>query len=469
MGVSISNVVHFTMKPQEDRSFSMPNKSAQETFSRWLQQDSSFASETKVNNIGRHDSHKGVPSNRVSKAIGQTKKTISEKDIKQMMKKLDSVSDNVAEEIDLEALFERLTDDQLKKLMALLNQGDSEKMFVFEELIEVFQKMDIAGGWSDSESFEKVVELISGSLEELKDALNQISLESELNEFIHALTKSLQQIQDRLDADESGKEKIFNQLTCDNVQQIKSLKEDGDKGKPLREVSESHQNDGEGKTTKISKELNLDPEMKEGKEQGGSQEKDGFISMAEQKLVQTENKLDNEITIPFQEIEALLEKNHQLVEDVKTEKTEIQNRMMDELVTKISMLHDKGESRLEMQLIPEHLGKLTVQLTSQDGNMTARIFAETAYARDMIENNFGQLKDALAGKGINVLGLEVFVGKDPEAYEKQREFQYEMAKGKRKRGISSEGESSGQMIGKINPSDISHNPYISSEGFDRLG
>jgi len=179
----------------------------------------------------------------------------------------------------------------------------------------------------------------------------------------------------------------------------------------------------------------------------------------------------NETVIPFSlaQIDTLLQQNTMLNE-LNQQHSQIQQEVLQQVIDKIQVTQGTDQSFVTLHLVPEHLGKLTIQLTSdlQQG-MTARIYAETPHAKEMIESNFGQLKDALSGKGVNLTALEVFVGQDPESSEKQREFQYEQAKAQRRRGSRIDKASNTGQTAIINEMPMVNNPYVQTEGFDQLG
>jgi flagellar hook-length control protein FliK len=78
----------------------------------------------------------------------------------------------------------------------------------------------------------------------------------------------------------------------------------------------------------------------------------------------------------------------------------------------------KGMSEMRIQLQPEHLGEMTVKVSFDSNQMNLAMRTETVYAKQMLETNFSQLRDALADHGINVgsfdVGLQDGAGSGPE-------------------------------------------------------
>lgn len=66
-------------------------------------------------------------------------------------------------------------------------------------------------------------------------------------------------------------------------------------------------------------------------------------------------------------------------------------------------------STMEMQLNPENLGKLFVTITSHNGEITARIAAQTQLAKEVIDSQISQFRENLGQNGIKVEAVEVTV------------------------------------------------------------
>ena len=185
----------------------------------------------------------------------------------------------------------------------------------------------------------------------------------------------------------------------------------------------------------------------------------------------SENQEQTETVIPFSlhQIDSLLHQNT-LIQELDQQKSTLQQDIFQQVVQKIQVLQGANENFVTMHLVPEHLGKLTIQLTADSQQMmTARIYAETPLAKELIESNFGQLKDALSGKGVNLTTLEVFVGQDPESSEKQREFHYQQARAKRGKPFKISDAERGIEAAVLSESISGVNPYLKNDGFDRLG
>ena len=66
-------------------------------------------------------------------------------------------------------------------------------------------------------------------------------------------------------------------------------------------------------------------------------------------------------------------------------------------------------SSFEMQLNPEHLGRIHLSVVAKDGMVTAQIAAENAVAKEVLESQIVVLKENLNNQGIQVEAVEVTI------------------------------------------------------------
>lgn len=70
----------------------------------------------------------------------------------------------------------------------------------------------------------------------------------------------------------------------------------------------------------------------------------------------------------------------------------------------------QSETTMEMQLNPEHLGKIYLEVTSREGGITARIMAQDEAVKAALETQVAELKQSMEQTGIKVEAVEVTVG-----------------------------------------------------------
>lgn len=94
--------------------------------------------------------------------------------------------------------------------------------------------------------------------------------------------------------------------------------------------------------------------------------------------------------------------------DGESNEVSIVRQIVDDIRANIS---DKVRS-LELQLNPENLGKVWINVSTKDGVLQARIVAENEAAKEAIENSLSLLKEAFEDKELKVEAIEVMVGSE---------------------------------------------------------
>ncbi|MCQ2537186.1 MAG: flagellar hook-length control protein FliK [Lachnospiraceae bacterium] len=81
-----------------------------------------------------------------------------------------------------------------------------------------------------------------------------------------------------------------------------------------------------------------------------------------------------------------------------------------QILTQIKVNLKPEMKMLEMQLTPESLGKVKVQLSEANGVLTAKFTTESDIAKEAIESNLIHFKETLTEQGLKVDSVEVTVG-----------------------------------------------------------
>lgn len=95
----------------------------------------------------------------------------------------------------------------------------------------------------------------------------------------------------------------------------------------------------------------------------------------------------------------------QVAEVYKVDGADIIRQMMD--VVKVNLSNDMQS--IEIQLTPEHLGKINLSVVANNGVMTASITTQNETVKAVIESQLVQLKEQLNNQGIKVQDVEVTV------------------------------------------------------------
>jgi flagellar hook-length control protein FliK len=126
-----------------------------------------------------------------------------------------------------------------------------------------------------------------------------------------------------------------------------------------------------------------------GKDQKGNDNAAGTVGQSEQQIPVTETE-----NIGGAELSAKL--------DV--------DEIIRQIVDYVKVTASNDETTLEMQLNPEHLGKLYIELTAKEGNVSAHITAQNEAVKEALEAQMITLKENLNQAGVKVDAVEVTVG-----------------------------------------------------------
>jgi len=81
-------------------------------------------------------------------------------------------------------------------------------------------------------------------------------------------------------------------------------------------------------------------------------------------------------------------------------------------VNKAALNVGSGRSEFKIDLKPESLGHLKMQILTENNQVTVRILAENPLVKDMIESNLGQLKANFQNQGLEIEKFDVSVAQD---------------------------------------------------------
>lgn len=101
-----------------------------------------------------------------------------------------------------------------------------------------------------------------------------------------------------------------------------------------------------------------------------------------------------------------------------SEQIDLQN-VIREIVEFAKVHVTQQESTLQMQLNPEHLGKVFLELTARDGAVSAKIFAQNEMVKEALEVQMADLRQNMSQAGIKVEAIEVTV----ESHEFERNLE----------------------------------------------
>jgi flagellar hook-length control protein FliK len=100
--------------------------------------------------------------------------------------------------------------------------------------------------------------------------------------------------------------------------------------------------------------------------------------------------------------------------EIKADQSDLRNQTLDQIVRKAAIHLRNGQHEARIELKPDFLGHIRMQVISASHQVTVKILAEHGFVKDMIESNIHQLKADLQQQGLEVDKLEVTVSRDSE-------------------------------------------------------
>lgn len=94
-------------------------------------------------------------------------------------------------------------------------------------------------------------------------------------------------------------------------------------------------------------------------------------------------------------------------------------RIIEQLVEQVRTVFSEQMTTMEMVLHPEGLGKIFMQVSEQEGNVTARLFTQNEAVKEALESQMVVLREQMEQSGTKVDAIEVSV--EPHAFERNLE------------------------------------------------
>jgi len=165
-----------------------------------------------------------------------------------------------------------------------------------------------------------------------------------------------------------------------------------------------------------------------GSQNRGSETKDnsGKIEVVNLK----KNKAEAKVEVETEEDLTYTEATNNFEEKLSEVKSEIVNKnqnienpeeVIKQITEKAKFFITEDKSEVVIKLKPDHLGKVSLKISIENGNISAKFLAESEKVREMLESNFNSLKESLNKQGLNIQNLSVSVGNS----NKERNFEQE--------------------------------------------
>jgi flagellar hook-length control protein FliK len=92
-----------------------------------------------------------------------------------------------------------------------------------------------------------------------------------------------------------------------------------------------------------------------------------------------------------------------------------------QIVQRMTLRNSGDQSRMTIQLKPEFLGNLKLEITTENQHVAIRMTAESSTVKEIIEHNISVLKSELQHHKLNVDKIDVYVGQDNQSSEQRQQ------------------------------------------------
>lgn len=266
----------------------------------------------------------------------------------------------------------------LKEFFLQMNEADVSDLLVNEDLNQELQTF--------LDEFHQILSENDVTSEQLTDVLKDVDVKEILTEV-----SNLKDVADKKDI-----------VTSDD----KLVPEERIEQKEPEVIVQNEQNVSSGREHFEAKKENVFSKNTEAETNGKPVKQDGFENPILQAIQDAVSRVEGTVI------------NEQPVQG---------REIIEQIVEQIRINMNQDTTSMEMQLYPEHLGKIQINVVSKDGVMTAKIVAETEAAKQAIESGLTNLKDSMEQQNLKVEAIEVMVSttgfdksnEDQAAYEEK--------------------------------------------------
>ena len=120
-----------------------------------------------------------------------------------------------------------------------------------------------------------------------------------------------------------------------------------------------------------------------------------------------------------------------LTKEAEASSRELRTQTMEQIVRRAVIQVKDGQHEARIDLKPEFLGHVRMQVITANQQVTVKILTEFGFVKDMIENNIQQLKAELQQQGLEVDKVDVSVSRDSQGNKHPQENMGHAGKGQR--------------------------------------
>ena len=243
--------------------------------------------------------------------------------------------------------------------------------------------------------------VVAGGAEDAISLLTNEELYASFTKLNEQLTVGLQELADLTGKDVSQIQDLLSQISQTDVEALnqevvktveKFTVQTEETMPETMETSSENVNDKMGELTKLQQ---TNEGQKQTSQQGGEK---GQESLAKENPFMVTTNLQQQVEV--------ISNSVTYTEAVYSTETQM---IMDQIMEFMKIRVGEDITRLEMQLQPESLGTVQVQIASKDGVITAQFTAQNEMVKNALESQMIQLRETFDAQGIKVEAIEVAV------------------------------------------------------------
>lgn len=295
---------------------------------------------------------------------------------------IQDIKDSIKDELDI-------SDDKLEEVMSILGLTNADLLQsqniadIFMEVTGTQDAMDIITDAALTQSFQNIISTVEQTVDNLSEDTG-MSIE-QLKDFINAdiADEKNYTMSDNVKTEEVVQTDVADKMTGDN-EETDSINEDTED--TLDNISQS-----------VEKKITIQSDNKSSDNMKGYNGSDKS-SDVKTTVSEISSNLVQSIQNSFEEV-------------MNTTTTQTVNGVdvIKQIINSVKVTGNNVVQSMEIQLNPEHLGKVTLNVTSKSGVITAEIVAQNEQVKKAIESQINTLKDNFENQGIKIEAVEVTV------------------------------------------------------------
>jgi flagellar hook-length control protein FliK len=95
------------------------------------------------------------------------------------------------------------------------------------------------------------------------------------------------------------------------------------------------------------------------------------------------------------------------------------DEVVQQIVNSARLRLGSGQSEIRIQLKPEHLGRVRLNIATEQQQVVIKVVADLPMVKELLESNLHQLRTELQGQGLEIHKFDVSVGGDSGAQNRE--------------------------------------------------